>query len=129
MAKDDAQAGSGLDLARDHLANERTLLAWLRTSVAVMALGFVVARFGILLRELGAKGQPQTRATGISTVFGTALVICGAVLVVLAVTGYVRRGRAIERRSYHWSPAMVIGLAVVVVLVAMLLAMYLLFTG
>lgn len=105
------------------------MLAWLRTSVAVMALGFVVARFGILLRELGAKGQTQSRATSVSTVFGTALVICGAVLVVLAVMSYVRRGRAIEQRSYRWSPAMVIGLAVVVVLVAVLLAVYLLFTG
>jgi putative membrane protein len=37
------------------LANERTFLAWLRTSIAVMSLGFVVARFGLWLRELALR--------------------------------------------------------------------------
>ena len=37
---------------REHLANERTLLAWVRTAVALMGLGFVVARFGLFLRQL-----------------------------------------------------------------------------
>ncbi|HEY8743127.1 MAG TPA: DUF202 domain-containing protein [Chloroflexota bacterium] len=130
MASSEPSGKVNLDLARDHLANERTLLAWLRTSVAVMALGFVVARFGILLRELGAKStQTVSRATGLSTVFGTVLVGCGGLLVVLAVISYVGRGRAIEQRAYRWSPALVIFLAVVVVLVAVLLAIYLLFTG
>jgi uncharacterized membrane protein YidH (DUF202 family) len=40
---------------RDHLANERTLLAWVRTSMAIIGLGFIVARFGLLLRELGTQ--------------------------------------------------------------------------
>ena len=41
------------------LAAERTLLAWLRTGLAMMGFGFVVARFGIFLRELSAtRGVP-----------------------------------------------------------------------
>lgn len=129
MAKPDGTAQSG-DLARDHLANERTLLAWLRTAVAVMALGFVVARFGLLLRELSAKAaRPAGGANSIATVFGTALVIAGGIMVVLGVVTYVRRGRAIEHRAYHWSPAIVIALAVVVTVVAVLLAAYLLLTA
>ncbi len=39
----------------DHLANERTFLAWIRTGLAIIAFGFVVERFGLLLRELGLK--------------------------------------------------------------------------
>jgi len=39
----------------DHLANERTFLAWVRTGIAVMAFGFVIERFGLLMRELGLK--------------------------------------------------------------------------
>jgi putative membrane protein len=37
--------------ASDHLANERTFLAWIRTSISIIVFGFVVAKFGITLRE------------------------------------------------------------------------------
>ena len=46
----------------DHLANERTLLAWSRTSIAIIALGFVVARFGLLIRELTRNGRVVSRS-------------------------------------------------------------------
>jgi putative membrane protein len=39
---------------RDHAANERTLLAWIRTGVALMGFGFAIARFGLFLREIVA---------------------------------------------------------------------------
>ena len=71
------------DVIRDHLANKRTMLAWARTGIAVMALGFVVARFGLLLRELRL-ALPRHLPEGVSTVFGTALVVIGGVLVLLA---------------------------------------------
>jgi uncharacterized membrane protein YidH (DUF202 family) len=38
---------------QEYLANERTFLAWLRTCIAIIGLGFVVARFGLFLREFG----------------------------------------------------------------------------
>src|SRR5579883_1109747 len=42
----------------DHLANERTFLAWIRTGLATITFGFVVERFGLLVRELGLRGVP-----------------------------------------------------------------------
>jgi putative membrane protein len=39
---------------RDHAANERTMLAWLRTGIALMAFGFAIARFGLFVREVEA---------------------------------------------------------------------------
>lgn len=125
-----AEGHTGDESARAQLqmANERTMLAWARTSIAIMALGFVVARFGFVLRELQ---PPASRPIpgGVSIAFGTALVGCGAVVVVLATGRYVRTGQAIERHAYHWSPGLVTVMSLLLVVVAALLAAYLLLTG
>ncbi len=113
---------------RDHLANERTFLAWTRTCIAVMALGFVVARFGLLIRELGPNA-PRRTPTGLSTGVGVALVICGAALVILATLRYRDATRAIDRNAYRPSAGLILALAGGFVVVAALLAFYLLVTA
>lgn len=67
-------------------AIERTLLAWIRTGLALMGFGFVVARFGLFLRELEAihLDRPQHANTGLSLWLGTALIVVGVVVLVLA---------------------------------------------
>lgn len=45
---------SASNLTRDHLANERTFLAWVRTALGLIGLGFVLARMGLFLRQLAA---------------------------------------------------------------------------
>ena len=63
---------------RVYFAAERTLLAWVRTGLAMMGFGFVVARFGLFLRELAAvPGIPPQKHTGFSLWMGTTLVILG----------------------------------------------------
>jgi putative membrane protein len=42
------------------MAGERTMLAWVRTGTALMGFGFVVAKFGLFLRELAAASQAHT---------------------------------------------------------------------
>jgi putative membrane protein len=60
------------------LALERTFLAWLRTSLALMGFGFVVARFGLFLRELErVRGGVVPASRGISSFMGTTLVALG----------------------------------------------------
>jgi putative membrane protein len=67
---------------RVYFAAERTMLAWLRTGIAIMAFGFVVARFGLFLRLIQAQGG-HVATHGISPYLGTALVGIG----VLATAG------------------------------------------
>jgi putative membrane protein len=113
---------------RDHLANKRTMLAWARTGIAVMALGFVVSRFGLLLRELRPT-TPRLLPEGVSTVFGASLVVIGGLAIILATLDYLRTGRAINRHTYHWSPALEFALSLLLVLAAGVLAIYLVLTS
>jgi len=125
MSRDMPAIPTDPNATRDHLANERTFLAWVRTCIAIMALGFVVARFGLLVRELGPNA-PRHTPVGLSTGFGVALVLCGAALVALATARHQEATRAIERGDYHPSAALLLVLSASIVVVAVLLAIYLL---
>jgi putative membrane protein len=114
---------------RDHAANERTMLAWIRTGVAFMGFGFAIARFGLFLREVAQVGQVRVNGTsGLrSSWFGVALVVLGFVTNAAATVRYARARTAIaERRSAVPSPALAYavgaGSAVVAVAMAALLA-------
>jgi inner membrane protein YidH len=72
--------------AREHLANERTLLAWVRTAVTLIALGFAAARFGVFVDEQ----SPAPRRLGAATLIGVALVFLGTVSVALSLVRFLR---------------------------------------
>ena len=77
------------------LAAERTLLAWIRTGLAMMGFGFIVARFGLFLRELTAARRVEpSHHIGMSQYVGIVLVMLGIAVHVLAAVqhvGFVRR--------------------------------------
>jgi putative membrane protein len=66
---------------RVYFAAERTLLAWLRTGMTIMAFGFVVARFGLFLRLLRAEEGQPVPSGGLSPYVGAALVLIGVVAI------------------------------------------------
>jgi putative membrane protein len=83
---------------RIYLAAERTFLAWIRTGLALMGFGFVVARFGLFLRELeAARAGTMPYSYGWSVYFGTALVLVGVAVNVLAAGNHVRMVRRLAR--------------------------------
>jgi putative membrane protein len=108
------------------LANERTFLAWLRTSIAVMSLGFVVARFGLWLRELALQINPHVplQRTGLSLPLGEGMIGFGALLTLLAAWRYHVVNRAIERGEIKSDPRMVSLVTIVVVVSAIVLIFY-----
>jgi len=80
--------------ASEHLDNERTFLAWVRTTVALMSLGFVVAR---LSPSVGAASANNTSRIFAKTLpVGIVLVVFGALVTVLAAWRYDRVNRQIE---------------------------------
>jgi putative membrane protein len=111
---------------RDHLANERTFLAWVRTALGLIGLGFVLARMGLFLRQLArAGGLPGER--GVPA--GIEFLLVGLVFLVLG-TGVSAWGgwhhrrtlRAIEAGRYEPASGSVLVLTAVVVAGGVLIA-------
>src|SRR5438876_6944314 len=67
----------------DHLANERTFLAWIRTGLATITFGFVIERFGLALHQLGFKDNTAAIRYHFSTGFGVCLTVLGVLIVAL----------------------------------------------
>jgi putative membrane protein len=92
---------------QQHLANQRTFLAWLRTSVALIGLGFVVSRFGLFLRaiilghSLSISTLDQNSANySLSYFVGTSMVVLGTVFKGLALKNYLDTRNSIMKGSY-----------------------------
>lgn len=130
---DESSEGTSVDVdPRVQFAAERTLLAWVRTGLAMMGFGFVVARFGLFLRELVAsRGATPVEHVGLSRWVGTALVALGVLVNVAAAIQYGWRMRTLARGQTLRPRAVSLGTVVAVVLAALglLMAVYLLTSG
>jgi uncharacterized protein (DUF302 family)/uncharacterized membrane protein YidH (DUF202 family) len=112
----------------DYLAAERTVLAWIRTGLALMGFGFVVARFGLFLQELqAAEHAPSAQAYGLSLWFGTALIAVGVFVNLFAGWQHARLVRLLDHgdqvRSRPAGPAVTI--AIFLALVGLAMTVYL----
>jgi putative membrane protein len=97
-----------VDRQREHQANERTFLAWLRTAIALIAFGLTIARFGYLLYELQGTVQATPLYTPVfqspltsSQVLGTGLIGLGITLIGFALWQYNRVFWQIEQANYQ----------------------------
>jgi len=113
------------------LANERTFLAWVRTSIAVMSLGFVIARFSLWVREFATRMNPQIpmRGSGLSTPLGECMIGAGALITVFAAWRYNVINRAIRRGEVQADPQMVTAITVIVLLAAIAVIVYMLLSA
>lgn len=84
---------------RLHQANERTMLAWVRTGIALMAFGFAIARFSVFLRQVAAAGSILLHPAPSfgSGALGAGLVALGTLTNVLATVRFGQVKAAIER--------------------------------
>lgn len=103
---------------RDHLANERTLLAWQRTALGIIAIGFLLDRFAI----------EDGEATLVGSLAGITLVILGALVSVLGTYRFARTEREIDTQTYRPSVLAHLVLTITIVIGAALLALFLLDT-
>ena len=116
--------------ATEYLANERTFLAWIRTSIAIISLGFVVAKFGVWLREFALRIDPkiQMHSNGASLWMGVGMMSLGGILALLAVWRYHVVNMAIERGEVKPDRGLVLIVTAAVALLAMTMIIYMLLT-
>lgn len=117
--------------ATEYLANERTFLAWIRTSIAIISLGFVVAKFAVWLRELALRFDPHTPAAepGASLPIGVTMMALGGLFAALAARRYHRVNRDIEDGKVSPDRALVIFVTAVIIVLALLMIAYMFATS
>jgi putative membrane protein len=97
---------------RVYFAAERTFLAWIRTGLGLMGIGFAVSRFSFFLRQLSStESHLNNQTTGISLWSGVALVGLGVIVILSSVIRHVQLVR--ELRSGTWRPGRVSSDAVI----------------
>jgi uncharacterized membrane protein YidH (DUF202 family) len=109
----------------DHLANERTFLAWVRTSLGIMAFGFAVVKFTIFVRQISIALQKPIQGHGYSNEMGIFLVAFGAFLNLFAFYRYKKIEKQLVNSDYRPSVFLTSFLMISVLMVGIFLVWYL----
>jgi putative membrane protein len=113
---------------RVYFAAERTFLAWIRTGLGLMGVGFAVSRFSLFLRQLTpAQVQPPAHTTGISVWSGVALVGLGVIVILSSILRHIQLVRELSLGT--WIPGRVsrdaVALGVVLAGIGVVMCLYL----
>jgi putative membrane protein len=113
--------------ARDHLANERTFLAWVRTSVAIVVFGFAIGRFAIAMRQLTAFQGVASKTTGLSVWMGMSSILAGVVMVVAGLARYRKTRAQLDQGKFEPAGFIVDLVTILTALFGLALAGYLIY--
>jgi putative membrane protein len=124
VSEEDKGAGQGQTEVREHLANERTLLSWVRTGVSLISLGLVVERAGALARAANI----QVGSTSGSDFFGLGLALLGALTLILGTGQFLHNRRGIATGNFESSVTVYMIIVAGSLAFASAFAIYVLFT-
>jgi putative membrane protein len=107
---------------QQHLANERTYLAWIRTSVTIMGVGFLITNlhFSTLTIKI-------YMADILAKVIGLASIVVGVIALILTTISYFKKGNDINNQTFRFSKLMVVFLSFSLILVFLVFGLYYLF--
>lgn len=113
--------------ARDHLANERTFLAWVRTGAAIVVFGFAIGRFSLAMRQLTALQGHPVRTAGISVWMGSGTIVAGVVLVVAGLFRYRKTRAQLDSGTFEPAGFVLDFITILTVIFGLALAGYLIY--
>jgi putative membrane protein len=113
--------------ARDHLANERTFLAWVRTGIAIVVFGFAIGRFAIAIREFMQVQGHVSHTAGVSVWFGTVAILGGVLLTFTGLLRYRRTREQLESASFEPAGIVIDLVGILTALFGLMLAGYLVY--
>ena len=111
--------------ARDHLANERTFLAWIRTGVATIVFGFAVGRFSIALQEFLQFEGKKVSTPGLTAWLGMISIVAGVLLIFAGLYRYRQTRQQIDTDSFKPAGTIIDLVAVLLAVFGIVLAVYL----
>ena len=114
--------------ARDHLANERTFLAWVRTGAAIVVFGFAIGRFSLAMRQLTALQGHPVRTAGLSVWMGAGTIVAGVALVVAGLLRYRKTRAQLDAGTFEPAGFVLDLITILTVLFGLALAGYLIYT-
>ncbi|WP_059170489.1 YidH family protein [Bacillus sp. FJAT-27445] len=104
---------------QQHLANERTFLAWIRTAIAIIGVGFLVTNLHFNMRSsLTPIGDFMANLIGISSVS------LGILVIIMSMAGYLRKVRSINEQTFRTPRLSIILLGVLVVVITAFFGVY-----
>ncbi|MDA6069951.1 DUF202 domain-containing protein [Flavobacterium sp. AC] len=119
------------NLANDQMANERTFLSWIRTGIGIMVFGFVIVKFSLFVNQIPSTffKEPDLPKNGSTILIGIALVITGAITILLSYFRYRQSSKLLEQGKYLYSTMMLTVITVVIFVMSMIIIAYLIISA
>lgn len=113
--------------SKEHLANERTFLAWVRTSIALMGFGFVIVKFILFMKQISLLLETKgISAKEYSALVGVIMVALGVIITILAFLQYKKNEKQLIKNSYEPSSTLSLLITLIMLIGGIFIILYLL---
>jgi putative membrane protein len=113
--------------SREHLANERTFLAWIRTSIALMGFGFVIVKFALFLTQVSLLMDGKVVSSNLhSSLVGVVMIGLGVLVALLAFFQFKKHEEQLKNNSFYSSSTMLLFVTLILMIGGIILVLYLL---